>query len=540
VLASGLAALAAAVALTQTATSPGFDPTGMIYVDMARHLAAGDGVAGSIFFPSHVPKHPTPIALWPPMYPAAIAFLSLLGIDAAVAARVVSIVAFGASTVLVWRLGTVLFGDGVGISAAMLMLVWPSVTGIAAMALSENLFVMFVLLSLLLSVRLITATQGRLYRLAAAAGLAMAGVSLTCYPGLALAAIGAAALLLSLRGAWRDRVALTAVWATAAVLPPGLLLVRNRLVTGAFMGAGRPPDDSGLIYHTLYAVKAVSADGLRLLWRLTILPEALGSDSLLMVLVVLGAVAALLFGIVRSVRVRGSLVTAATAAVATPQARFAAVIGLGYWAAMAAARSVTSFEPLNTRMLMPAYPLVLLGVVAMIMTFAERIGLSRRAFATAVAALVVASITLVMVPRSVAAGGPRVTPDPPPAWVTWAATNTPPGVPIIGNRSAEFNFYLGRPTYSFQAYAVYKSGNRFDRDCRLIAGHLAQLGWTRAYLILHAEEDTFDIAVMGRRYGPTIERVLRGEPALPVRQVGRGDDFAAFEITSLDWTCAHD
>ncbi|HET8679348.1 MAG TPA: glycosyltransferase family 39 protein, partial [bacterium] len=252
--APGLAAFAAVVALAQTATSAGFDPTGMIYVDMARHLAAGDGVAASIYFPSHVPKYPSPIALWPPMYPAAIASLSLLGIDPAVAARAISIIGFAVSVALVWRLGTVLFGDAAGISAAMLMLAWPSVTGVAAMALSENLFVMFVLLSVLLTVRVIAAAPERTYRLAAGAGLAMACASLTRYPGLALAAIGAAALFVSLHGrAWRDRVALTSLWATAALLPPAILLVRNRLVTGAFMGAGRPPDDSGLVYHTLYA-----------------------------------------------------------------------------------------------------------------------------------------------------------------------------------------------------------------------------------------------------------------------------------------------
>ena len=537
----GLVVLAAVVALAQTATSPGFDPTGMIYVDMARHIAAGDGVAASIFFPSHVPKHPSPIALWPPMYPAAIASLSLVGIDPAVAARAISIIAFAVSVALVSRLGAALFGDAAGMSAAMLMLAWPSVTGIAAMALSENLFVVFVLLSVLLTVRLIAATPERPYRLAGAAGLAMACASLTRYPGLALAAIGAAALVVGLRDrAWRDRLALTSVWVTATILPPAFLLVRNRLVTGAFMGAGRPPDDSGLVYHTLYAIKAVSTDGLRLLWRLAVLPEALGLDSRMMAVVVLVALGVMLFGVVRSARVRGALGSAAVAAVATPQARFAAIIGLGYWVAMAVARSVTSFEPLNTRMLMPAYPLVLIGVVAMVMTFAERIGIARRAFTTAVTALVAASITLVMVPHSIAAGGPKVAPDPPPAWVAWAAANTPPGAPILGNRSAEFNFYLGRPAYSFQAYAVYKSGNRFDRDCRLIAGHLAQLGWSRAYLVLHAEDETFDVEVMGRRYGPTIERLLRGEPALPVRAVARGTDFAAFEITSLDWTCAHD
>ena len=80
--------LGIAVALMDTATTPGFDPTGMIYIDIARHIANGDGIAASILFPSHVPKMPSPISL-------------------------------------------------------------PPVTEIAATALSENLFVMLVLLSIL-------------------------------------------------------------------------------------------------------------------------------------------------------------------------------------------------------------------------------------------------------------------------------------------------------------------------------------------------------------------------------------------------------
>lgn len=540
---AALVVVAAAAAVLQTAMSPGSDPTGMIYVDIARHISRGDGVAADILFPSHIPTLPSPVSLWPPLYPAAIAAFSMLGFDFVIASRVVSIVAFAISTGFTWLLGSELFDESVGMVAAILLMAWPPVTYIAAMAVSENLFVMFVVLSVWISARIVRdgETSASMYRRAAAGGLAMAGAALTRYPGVVLIAIGAGALFMNVRGgSWKQRLALTLVWAVVAFAPVGILLIRNQLVTGAFMGSGRPPDDSGLVFHVVFAVKTLVADGLKLLWRVTVIPEALGLDSRVMLLVVLAGGAALLFGVVRSSRVRRGLTAAAGILVGTPGRRFLVSMGIGYWAAIALVRSVTSFEPLNTRMMMPAYPIALIGAVAMLAELTQHLGLARRYLARTVAALFVVSFAAVILPRSVSAGGPRLLPDPPPVWVQWVANNTPPGTPIVGNRSADFNFYLRRPTYSFQVFSVYHVGNRFDRDCSLIARHMAALGWSGAYLVLHAEDGEFAPEVMGQRYGPTIRRLLDGELPLPLRLVTRHPEFAVYQIVNVQWKCNND
>ncbi len=533
-------ALGIAAALAQTATSPGFDATGMIYVDMARHLARGEGIVSTIYFPSHVAKFPSPIALWPPLYPAVIAAFLAVGVDAAIASRIVSVAAFGVSVGVVWVIGREVFGEGVGTTAALLLMAWPVVTGIAAMALSENLFIMFLTLSVLFSARLLrdAATPGA-SRLAATGGLAMAGAALTRYPGLAVMAIAGVFLLLNLEvQPWRQRFKLVTIWSVCAGVPPVLLLVRNRLVTGAFMGRGRPPDDQGVVYHVVFAAKTLVTDGLKLLWRLTVIPEALGLDSRVMILFVLAAVGLLLYGLVRSPRVRRGLVEAGTVLKRSPSGRLVVAIGAGYWVAMVAIRSMTAFEPLNTRMLMPGYPLVLICVIAIVMAFLERLGLARRVVVWAVSIMFAISAIGVVLPRAVAAGGPRLAPDPAPVWVQWVAANTPAGSPIIGNRSTDFSFYLDRPAYSFQVFAVYRAGDRFDRDCTLISRHLVMLGWNKAYLVLHAEDGEFDIDLMGRRYGPTIDRLLRGRPTtLPVVPLARHAEFAAFLIQQPQWTC---
>ncbi len=125
---------------------------------------------------------------------------------------------------------------------AIAVVLWPPVTRMGGMALSESLFVLMVLASVLISVRLVRTRGGADWRMTAAAGgLAMGAAALTRYVGLALIAVGALALLLNLRGrTLRDRLVITAVWSTAAAVPSVLLLVRNVLVTGSLIGtAGR-------------------------------------------------------------------------------------------------------------------------------------------------------------------------------------------------------------------------------------------------------------------------------------------------------------
>ncbi len=541
---AALVLLAIAVALLETAYLPSYaDPMEMSYVDMARHLARGQGLSTSMIAPYYAPRLPSPISLWPPLYPAAAAALSKLGIPMVGAARLVSILAFGLSVGLVWLLGSMVFNRTVGAISAALLSVWPPVTLIAGSALSESLFVLLVLLSVFVSLPLIRGRQAPLlwYATAAAGGLAMGGAALTRYVGLALILVGAAALVLNIHGkSLRERLATAAVWSACAGIPPVLFLIRNVLVTGSLIGAGRPPEERGVIYHTIYSVKAVGVDALRLLARVTILPEALGLNTRMLALVLLGIAGLFLVGLVRSHRLRGGVLSAVAAPFATPESRFVVSLAAGYWVAMIAAHGFMGFMALSTRMMMPAYPFLLVIAVAMVVALAEMIGPSaRRGLAWAAVLLCVGAVVGVIVPRSVAAGGPRLGPTPPPPWVAWVAANTPPNTPIVGNRGSDYNFYLERPVLSFAGYLDYRAGDRFDRDCRKLTSYLTALGWNHAYLVLRAEEgdSRLDADLMGRRYGKTIERLLKGELPLPVRPIAHQPEFIVYEISDLSWTC---
>jgi hypothetical protein len=107
-----------------------------------------------------------------------------------------------------------------------------------------------------------------------------------------------------------------------------------------------------------------------------------------------------------------------------------------------------------------------------------------RLFPWVIGALCVAVVAGVVLPRAIAAGGPRLHPDEPPVWVKWVAANTPPDSPIVGNGGFDYTFYLDRPVVSFASFLEYRGGDRFDRDCRRISSTLKTLGWEHPYLIL--------------------------------------------------------
>ena len=540
-----LAVFAMIVALLETAHTPPFrDPMEMGYVDFTRRMAAGEGMSTRLLAPYYPPKMPSPISFWPPLYPGAAAIVTKVGVPAPEATKLVSIGAFGLTVALIWGLGSAIFDRGVGTVAALLLAVWPPVARTAGMALSENLFVLWVVLCAVITIRLLRPqpTTIRVLQIAALGGLAMGAASLTRYASLALVPIGALGLLANLQGRTaKERLTIAAIWSVCATVPPVAFLVRNVVLTGALIGAGRPPDERGLFYHLAYAVKTVAADGLALLSRMLVLPELIGMNRRVVILVALAAAGALIYGVIRSDRVRAGARTALAGAVGTAERRFVLMLWAGFWAGMLIAHLTMGFMSLSTRMMMPGYPLALLSLSGVVGLFVSVV-VSRapRLLPWVIGGLCIAVVAGVVLPRAMAAGGPRLHPDAPPVWVKWVAANTPPGSPIVGNGGFDYTFYLDRPVVSFASFLEYRGGDRFDRDCRRIASTLTTLGWEHPYLILRAEDGGLDPHAMGRRYGRTIERLLLGEPTLPVRVVATFPEFIAYQVTSNAWNCGQE
>ncbi len=526
--------LALTVGVFETALAEGFNPTAMVYVDAARHLINGQGMSSTVLFTSSVPRLPSPLSVWPPAYPVAIGAMTWLGIDLAIAARVISLLAFGVSALLVWLLARAMFGPRVALASALLVAIWPAMTRVATNAWSESLFVMFLLLSVFFTTRILHPGHAGL-RAAVAGGLAMAAGCLTRYAALPLIPIGAVLILwLAQEPRWQARFVKAVVWTSAAGAPVAVWLVRNLLATGSLIGSGREADDLGVLYHITFATRTVISDLLGLVARLLVVPELVGLEAEAMAPIALLVVGLPLAFVLRRRQGWGLLAEGAQAATRSPEARFALLMALGYWGAMIVARSTIGFYPLDSRLMMPVYPLVVITLVAAVTTALAGTspGAARRAGITLIAASL-AAILVLIVPRSLAAGGPRLAPDPAPSWVRWVADHTPPGALIVGNLSFDYNFYLQRPVVEF-------SSNRFGIskfNCQAISTLLGKLNLTPTYFVLRADRGRFDPPSIGVLYGSMLERLLLGDAQLPLRLLVRQPEFAAYEVLHSQWPC---
>jgi len=218
---------------------------------------------------------------------------------------------------------------------------------------------------------------------------------------------------------------------------------------------------------------------------------------------------------------------------ATAEARYVVALGAGYWASMIIARTVIGFYPLDSRLMMPAYPLVAVGVVAAGVTFVERLWpAAARHLVAGTAAAAVVLVAALLLPRSLTAGGPRLALPPAPPWVAWVAANTPPDALIVGNVAFDHNLYSRRPVLAF-------SSNRYGIshfDCQSLSDMLGKLH-LRAYLVLRTERGQFSAEHLGSLYGSAIEAVLNGGSPLPLRLLARHEQYAVFEVLDTRWEC---
>jgi 4-amino-4-deoxy-L-arabinose transferase-like glycosyltransferase len=201
-------------------------PDALAYVGTARNIAHGHG-----FTP---PPGSPPVSNFAPLYTLVLAAGSLLGADPLTVARYLNPLVFGATIVLVGLLVRRLTGSlALAVVAQALVLSGRDFLAYHSAALSEPLFVLFALLAL--ATLAVFSSRGGNARLLTAS-LFAAAAGLTRYVGLAVAAAGAAALMLFARDRrpWKA----VAIFLALALLP---LLVWLAWAGGEAKGINRSP-----------------------------------------------------------------------------------------------------------------------------------------------------------------------------------------------------------------------------------------------------------------------------------------------------------
>lgn len=121
-------------------------PDSESYIDIAKSLASGHGYAY---------ESPTTIApeYWAPLYPLFMAIIYRLSGNSNIAVQLVQCLLGMVSCLLLYAIGERLFNEWIGLIAAALSAVYPFLVYISSMLLTEQLFVLLLLLAIYLLVR---------------------------------------------------------------------------------------------------------------------------------------------------------------------------------------------------------------------------------------------------------------------------------------------------------------------------------------------------------------------------------------------------
>jgi len=219
--------------LRATPEGLGLSDDSIAYVAGARSLLAGHGYREAWLASNG------PVTHFPPGFSSVLAFVGLFGLDPLRGARLVNALLFGLNAgllgILAWRMTPSLTA---GFVLAGLFVMSSEMLQVHAMAMSEPLFLFFLLLSLWafdLYFELPPSSVGRgvagEWWWLAACGVFTGLAYLTRYSGLALVATFVVAICI-LRTSWRKRLASIGIF-LAGFLPWALVwIVRNRLTAG--------------------------------------------------------------------------------------------------------------------------------------------------------------------------------------------------------------------------------------------------------------------------------------------------------------------
>ena len=207
----------------------GLNRDASMYVSVARNLVEGNGFVnwnGEAYVDV------------PPGFPLTLALLGVFGIDVFAAAGWINAVAFGTTVfaATMWlrsrvkqRLLVVWAGLAVALS--------PLLADLAAMAMSEAMFIMFIVLSLWALDRFLdTDKRSFLLWTAAFAG----GAAVTRYVGVTVIVVGLTLILLKRGRPFRSRARTAAAFTAIAMVPIVICVVRNLLVSGTLTGQKYP------------------------------------------------------------------------------------------------------------------------------------------------------------------------------------------------------------------------------------------------------------------------------------------------------------
>ncbi len=244
---------------TLTRTRHYDDPDAMNIVDVARNIAAGQGIAQStlgFFHTSFEPDDPipAPVTSQPPLIPIVIALLHHLGIEAADGGVVVSLLAFTAVVALAWAVTWRLYGTATALLAAAAVAAYSPLRYYSSSSMTDPAGVAGAMLCVYIAIRVASADRVRLrssFVLGLASGLTVA-IRYALWP---IGLIGLAAALRS----GTNRLKAVVLFGAGCVAPMMPIVARNMRLEGV-AAPGYLPSNRGLLTNFHDAFLSLAGD----------------------------------------------------------------------------------------------------------------------------------------------------------------------------------------------------------------------------------------------------------------------------------------
>lgn len=199
------------------------------YLDAAKNVLASEGLywrAGG--------GELRPLTHYPPLYPLALAGIGFLGLDLIVGARVLAALSFAANLVLIaWLIHRHTQSWWAGIAASTVALISPVLLDVHFMALTEPLFLFFLLATIATLFEYLDRQETRFLM---AAGILAGMASLTRYAGLSVTVTIFLALILLGKEAFRQRVIRALIVSFLTLTPLIGWNIRNQFLAGTTVG----------------------------------------------------------------------------------------------------------------------------------------------------------------------------------------------------------------------------------------------------------------------------------------------------------------
>ena len=210
------------------------------YISVARNLLAGEGFVQDTFV--ETTEGSLDYTMWAPLYPSLLAMSGLLVFDPWDIAGPLNAVIFGLTVFVAGRwLGRRIRSRPLVLLACLAVVLAIPLTRAASYAMSETPFILFTTLSLIWIDKFVL--DGKRTNLVWA-GVFTALACLTRYIGVTVLVAALPLLLFRPRVALLDRVKHCAAYALISLIPIGLWMLRNTLLSGAPTGPKPPSNDT--------------------------------------------------------------------------------------------------------------------------------------------------------------------------------------------------------------------------------------------------------------------------------------------------------